>query len=352
MKIDGREIGSNSKPYIIAEVSANHNGSLDRALNLIRLGKQAGADAIKLQTYTPDSLTIDAPTPDFLIHGGLWDKRTLYDLYSEAQTPWDWHEALFEEARNQDITMFSSPFDADAIDLLETLNCPAYKIASFEIIDLALIRKAASTGKPLIISTGLANRDEIREAVETARESGASEIALLHCLSSYPAPPSHYKLGTIPVLRQDFGCEIGLSDHTIGNDVAIASVALGASLVEKHFTLDRNGNGPDDSFSMDVDGLAALRSSLDVAWSSLGFDDFKIQESEKENLRFRRSLYFVRNVALGEVISESDVRSIRPGYGVAPKNLSRIIGVRCPIDVVRGQRVTQDFLDLCTTGHQ
>lgn len=344
MKIENREIGQQSRPYIIAELSANHNGSLDRAMSLIGAAKASGADAIKLQTYTADTLTINSTKPDFVIKGGLWDKRTLYDLYQEAHTPWHWHEDLFLEAKLNDITIFSSPFDSTAVDLLENLGAPAYKIASFEIVDLALIKTVASTGKPLIISTGLATLNEIEEAFGTAKEAGAKEVALLHCLSSYPAPPSEYKLNSIQRLRQIFGCESGLSDHTVGNDIAIASVALGATIIEKHFTQDTSGDGPDDSFSMDASDLKRLRQSVDTAWSSLGFDDFRVQESEKANLRFRRSLYFVRDVRAGQVLTVDDVRSIRPGFGVAPKHLAGLVGLPAPQSFSAGERVTPELL--------
>ena len=344
MKIEKREIGQQSKPYIIAELSANHNGSIDRAISLIGAAKASGADAIKLQTYTADTLTIDSSKSDFVIKGGLWDKRTLYDLYQEAHTPWNWHKDLFLEAKSQDITIFSSPFDSTAVDLLENLGAPAYKIASFEIVDLELIKTVASTGKPLIISTGLANIDEIEEAFNTAKQAGAEEVALLHCLSSYPAPPSEYKLNSIQRLREVFGCEAGLSDHTVGNDIALASVALGATIIEKHFTQNTAGDGPDDSFSMDASGLEQLRKSVDIAWSAMGFDEFRIQESEKDNLRFRRSLYFVRDIAVGQVITDEDVRSIRPGYGIEPKHLASLIGRPSPDNYSAGDRVTHDFL--------
>ena len=344
MKIENREIGQQARPYIIAELSANHHGSIDRALSLIGTAKASGADAIKLQTYTADTLTIDSSKPDFVIKGGLWDKRTLYDLYQEAHTPWHWHKELFLEAKSHDITIFSSPFDSTAVDLLENLGAPAYKIASFEIVDLELIKTVASTGKPLIISTGLANLNEIEEAFDTARQAGAEVVALLHCLSSYPAPPSEYKLNSIQRLRETFGCEAGLSDHTVGNDIAIASVALGATIIEKHFTQNTSGDGPDDSFSMDASDLVRLRQSVDTAWSSLGFDEFQVQESEKNNLRFRRSLYFVRDIVVGQIFTDKDVRSIRPGYGVEPKHLASLIGRPSPENYSAGDRVTQEDL--------
>jgi len=346
--IDKRSIGSGEKPYIIAEISANHNGSLDRAKRLVLAAKKSGADAVKLQTYTADTLTLKSTEPDFMITGGLWDGRSLYDLYEEAQTPWAWHEELFKAAQDAEITIFSSPFDRTAVDLLEALDAPAYKIASFEIIDHDLISYAARTGKPMIISTGLATLLEIEEAVEVAKSNGCGDLALLHCLSSYPAPPYEYKLHTIPELRKKFGLEIGLSDHTVGNVVSTAAVALGASIVEKHFTESTSGLGPDDSFSMDSRGLANLRTELDVTWASLGFDDYNRQESELSNLRFRRSLYFVKDLEVGDILVEGDVRSIRPGYGIAPKRLHDILGQKMLVSVSRGTAVSQGIFDKMT----
>ncbi|QKJ25931.1 pseudaminic acid synthase [Aquiluna borgnonia] len=348
MRIDGREIGVNKPPYLIAEISANHNGSLSRALDLIAAAKRNGASAVKLQTYTADTLTIQSAKSDFQINGGIWDGRTLYDLYQQAHTPWEWHQELFDAASEIGITIFSSPFDASAVELLERLNAPAYKIASFEIVDLELIRIAASTGKPLIISTGLASLEEITEAYDVAMESGAEDVALLHCLSSYPAPASEYKLNTIEKLRSIFDSQIGLSDHTVGNDVALAAISLGATIIEKHFTWDTTSGGPDDSFSMDPSGLKSLRESADRVWESLGFDNFAIQPSERDNIRFRRSLYFVKDVKRGEMLSRDHVRSIRPGYGVAPKFLKKIIGKNAPVAFYAGDPVTKEVLDqLC-----
>lgn len=348
MIINGRKIGTAQKPYIIAEISANHNGSLERAKRIIRAAKESGADAVKLQTYTADTLTIDSDMPGFLIDGGLWDGRTLYELYDQAHTPWSWHGELFQTASDLDITIFSSPFDKSAIDLLEGLGAPAYKIASFEIVDLSLIAYAASTGKPLIISTGLASLSEIDEAVEVAKSQGCEELALLHCLSSYPAPSSEYKLHTIPALKARFNLEIGLSDHTVGNLVPAAAVALGATILEKHFTENTQGGGPDDIFSMDSNGLSDLRTAVDVTWSSLGFDDFARQVSEQDNLRFKRSLYFVKDLAKGDIITSEHVRSIRPGFGVHPKHLESILGKKISSSALRGMPLTPEILEnLC-----
>ena len=345
MIVDKRSIGTGEKPYIIAEISANHNGSLDRAKRLVLAAKQSGADAVKLQTYTADTLTLKSIEPDFMIKGGLWDGKSLHDLYEEAHTPWVWHEELFKTARDAEITIFSSPFDRTAVDLLEAMDAPAYKIASFEIIDHDLISYAARTGKPMIISTGLASLLEIEEAVEIAQSNGCGDLALLHCLSSYPAPPEEYKLHTIQKLRKEFGLEVGLSDHTVGNVVPTAAVALGASMVEKHFTESTSGAGPDDSFSMDSKGLVDLRTGLDVTWASLGFDDYNRQPSEISNLRFRRSLYFVKDLNAGDILVEGDVRSIRPGYGMAPKRLHDVLGQKMPLSVSRGTAVSQEIFD-------
>lgn len=324
--IDGRKIGPDHPPYVIAELSANHNGSLDTALRIIEEASKAGADAVKLQTYRPDTITLNSDNDDFRIKGGLWDGRTLYDLYEEAHTPWDWHKPLFDHARKLGITIFSSPFDSTAIDLLEDINAPAYKIASFEAVDLPLIRYAAATGKPMIISTGMADAEEIAEAVEAAREGGCKELALLHCVSGYPAPPEDYNLRTIPDMMARFGLVTGLSDHTLDNTTAIASVALGASIIEKHFTLNRNGGGPDDSFSLEADEFAQLCKGARVAWDALGKVDYGRKSSEIGNVKFRRSLYFVKDLKAGEIITADAVRSVRPGYGLAPKHLDEVVG--------------------------
>ncbi|SDH62243.1 pseudaminic acid synthase [Propionivibrio dicarboxylicus] len=344
IKISERAIGPAHPPYVIAELSANHNGSLDTALRIVAEAKCAGADAIKLQTYTPDTITLDCDNEEFRIHGGLWDGRTLYDLYREAHMPWDWHKPLFDRAREIGITIFSSPFDTTAIDLLEDLNAPAYKIASFEAVDLPLIKYAASTGKPMIISTGMACAEEIQEAIESAREGGCKELAILHCVSGYPAPASDYNLRTIPDMIARFGCVTGLSDHTLDNTTAIASIALGASIIEKHFTLDRSGGGPDDTFSLEPPELAALCKGVRSAWEALGNIDYGCKASERANVQFRRSLYFVKNLRAGEMITSDAVRSVRPGLGLAPKFLERILGRRVRRDITRFTPVSmEDF---------
>lgn len=334
-QISGRRIGSQYEPYIIAEMSANHNGDISTAFRIIEEAKKAGADALKIQTYTPDTITLNSDLPDFQIKGGLWDGKTLYELYQWAHTPWEWHERLFNHAKKIGIPIFSTPFDTTAVDLLEDLNAPAYKIASFEAVDLPLIRYVAATGKPMIISTGMADAEEIQEAITAAREGGCNQLAILHCVSGYPAPPEDYNLSTIGDMAKRFGVITGLSDHTLGNATAIASVALGASIIEKHFTLDRNGGGPDDSFSLEPDALKALCCDSKTAWQAIGSVDYGQKSSERGNAQFRRSLYYVRELRAGDVITPEDVKSVRPGYGIQPKNLPLIMGRRLLIDVAR-----------------
>jgi pseudaminic acid synthase len=324
--IDGRAIGLAYRPYIIAELSANHNGKIENAIQIINEAKKAGADAVKLQTYTADTLTLNSSAEEFQIHGGLWDGKTLYQLYQEAHMPWEWHKVLFAHARKIRITIFSSPFDNTALDLLEDLNTPAYKIASFEAVDIPLIRYVASTGKPMIISTGMANEEEIAEAIDAARSGGCKELAILHCVSGYPAPAEDYNLRIIPDMANKFGLVTGLSDHTLDNITAIASVVLGASIIEKHVTLDRSHGGPDDSFSLEPAELAALCRDSKTAWSALGCIDYGRKSSEISNAKFRRSLYFVKNLRAGDVITADAIRSVRPGYGIAPKYLDSVLG--------------------------
>lgn len=344
IQIAGRSIGHGYAPYVIAELSANHNGKLDTALRIIEEAKKAKADAIKLQTYKPDTITLNCDTEDFKIRGGLWDGRTLYDLYEEAHMPWDWHKTLFEHARKVGITIFSSPFDNTAIDLLEDLNAPAYKIASFEAIDLPLIKYAAGTRKPLIISTGMADAQEIQEAIDAAREGGCKELAILHCVSGYPAPAEDYNLLTISDMMKRFGLVTGLSDHTLDNTTAIASVALGASIIEKHFTLDRHGGGPDDSFSLEPSELAQLCQGCHTAWRALGQVDYGRKSSEMGNAQFRRSLYFVRDMKAGEVITADCVRSVRPGFGLPPKFIDSILGKKVNMNIKNGTALKIDYL--------
>ncbi|MCG9579483.1 pseudaminic acid synthase [Vibrio tubiashii] len=343
--IDGRKIGPEYPPYIIAELSANHNGDINRAFQIMEEAKKAGADAIKLQTYTHETITIDCDSEEFQIHGGLWDGKTLYKLYEEAHMPWEWHEPLFKKAKELGITIFSSPFDFSAVDLLEQLDAPAYKIASFEIIDLPLIKRVAQTGKPMIISTGMANEEEIAEAIKTAKQNGCTELVVLHCVSGYPAPAEQYNLRTINDISGRFGVISGLSDHTIDNATAVASVVLGASVIEKHVTLDRNGGGADDSFSIEPPELYALCKDASTAWKSLGRVNYERTEAEKGNAKFRRSLYIVEDLKKGEVLSNKNIRSIRPGYGLEPKYYEEVLGKRVKIDLSRGTALSFDHLE-------
>jgi len=329
---------------VICELSGNHNGSLERALRLLEEAAATGADAIKIQSYTPDTITIDHDGPGFRIEGGLWDGRTLYDLYGEAQTPFEWHEALFQHARELGVTLFSTPFDESAVDLLEELGAPAYKIASFEAVDLPLIAYVASRRKPMIISTGMANLDEIGEAVRTARENGCDQIVLLHCVSSYPAPDDQSNVRTVPDLAERFGVVSGLSDHTVGSAVAVASIALGGCVVEKHFTLARSDGGPDAAFSLEPDEFRTLVEDCKRAWRSLGHPTYDLQGCEQGSIAFGRSVYVVRDVRAGEGLTRENVRSIRPGNGLPPKHLPEVLGRRASRDLKRGEPLAWDAL--------
>ncbi len=345
IQIAGRSIGVDHPPFVIAELSANHNGRLDIALRIIEEAKKAGADAVKLQTYTADTITLNSQAEDFQIHGGLWDGKNLYQLYQEAQMPWEWHKPLFEHARQVGIPIFSSPFDPTAVDLLEDLNAPAYKIASFEAVDLPLISYVASTGKPMIISTGMADAEEIQEAIDAARAGGCQQLAVLHCVSGYPAPAEEYNLRTIPDMMARFGLVTGLSDHTLDNTTAITSVAMGASIIEKHFTLDRSGGGPDDSFSLEPADLAALCHGAKTAWQAMGRVDYGRKSSEQGNAKFRRSLYFVKDMKAGDVITVENVRSVRPGYGLPPKFLAYIIGKKVKVNIFANTPTSSDLIE-------
>ncbi|MDR1450855.1 MAG: pseudaminic acid synthase [Helicobacteraceae bacterium] len=340
MIIDSREINENNPPYIVAELSANHAGSLANALKAIDLAKAAGADAVKIQTYEPDTLTIDCDKEDFMIRGGLWDGRTLYDLYREAYTPFVWHKALFERAKEIGVTIFSSPFDAACVDLLESLNASAYKIASFEIVDFELIAAAAKTKKPLIISTGASSEEEIGEALEIARSNGATQIALLHCVSEYPAPIEAANTRTIAYLKKRFDTEVGLSDHTLGLSAAVTGVALGATLIEKHFTPDRSLASPDSAFSIDPSALSDLKRAAIEAWKTLGAEGIKRAEGETRNRIFRRSIYAIKDIKKGEPFMRDNTRVIRPGYGLAPKELPRVLHSFAAKDISRGEAIT------------
>ncbi|WP_367987886.1 pseudaminic acid synthase [Vibrio sp. NTOU-M3] len=344
ISIDGRKIGPDFPPYIIAELSANHNGDINRAFLIMEEAKKAGADAIKLQTYTHETITMDCDSEEFQIHGGLWDGQTLYELYKKAHMPWSWHKPLFEKAKELGITIFSSPFDFTAVELLEELGAPAYKIASFEVIDLPLIKKVAQTGKPMIISTGMANEKEIEEAIKTAKENGCQELVVLHCVSGYPAPAEQYNLRTITDIAERFDVLSGLSDHTIDNATAVTSVALGACLIEKHVTMDRSGGGADDSFSLEPLELKALCQDTKTAWQALGKVNYERTEAEKGNVKFRRSLYVVKDIEAGEELTPDNVRSIRPGFGLEPKYYEKVIGKVAKVHIVRGTPLSFELI--------
>lgn len=345
ISIAGQTIGSESRPYVIAELSGNHNGNIGHALAIMDAAREAGADAIKLQTYTADTLTIDHDGPGFTISGGLWEGRTLYELYQQASTPWDWHEELFAHGRKIGITVFSSPFDETAIEFLETLQAPAYKIASFEMVDHALIERAAATGKPLIISTGLATFDEIDEAINAAQRGGAREIMLLHCISGYPTPAEDANLATIPVLRDRLCLPIGLSDHTLGTAVATAAVALGAVAIEKHVTLRRDDGGPDAAFSLEPDELKTLCDDCRTGWAALGTPKYERARSEEDSMIFRRSLYVVADIPAGGTLDTTNIRSIRPGYGLPPKHLKDVLGRRARNAIMRGTALDWSLIE-------
>jgi len=345
MIIATHNVGPGNPAYIVAELSANHHGSLDRAMDIIRAAKVAGADAIKLQTYTPDTITIKSDRESFRIKGGtLWDVKTLHDLYGEASTPWDWHLPLQKLATELGLDFFSSPFDCSAVDFLEKLNVPAYKIASPEIVDLQLIEKAARTGKPLIISTGMATREEITEALETAQRCGARDIALLKCTSSYPANPEDMNLRTIPELAKLFQVPVGLSDHTLGIAAPVAAVVLGACIVEKHLTLSRSDPGPDSAFSLEPQEFKAMVEAVRVAEKALGVGQVGPSPAENASRAFRRSLFVVEDIRCGDLFSAHNLRSIRPADGLHTRHLAQIIGKRCTRDVERGTPLSWDMV--------
>lgn len=342
ISIDGRTIGHDHAPYIIAELSANHNGSIDKALASIKMAKDMGADAVKIQSYTADTMTIESNLPDFKISGGLWDGYNLYQLYQEAHTPFEWHQQLFDYAREIGITLFSTPFDESAVDLLESLNAPAYKIASFELTDIPLIEYVASKGKPMIMSTGMANLDEISQAVQCAKKSGCNQLVLLHCISAYPAPMNESNLKTITDLAEKFGCLVGLSDHTIGPTVPLMATALGATVIEKHVTLSRQDKGPDSEFSLEPEELRSLCDQTKLAWQTLGTAGYERKPAEEANARFRRSIYFVEDLAENTLITSKHIRRIRPGFGLAPKYFDRLIGMKTTTAISRGEPVSWD----------
>jgi N-acetylneuraminate synthase len=344
--IGERKIGPDSPPFIIAEMSGNHNQSLERALAIVEAAARAGAHALKLQTYTADTMTLDITEGDFYIEdpNSLWQGNSLYALYQEAYTPWEWHKPIFDRCRELGLLAFSTPFDETAVDFLESLDVPAYKIASFENTDLPLIRKVAATGKPIIISTGMATAAELDETVRAAREAGCNDIILLKCTSTYPATPENTNLRTLPHLQQLFDCQVGLSDHTMGTGVAVASVVLGATVIEKHFTLSRADGGVDSAFSMEPEEMKALVIETERAWQALGQIQYGPTEKEKPSLKHRRSLYVVQDMKVGDVFTKENVRAIRPGAGLAPKYYEQLLGRQVKCDVKRGTPVTWDLL--------
>ncbi len=344
IEIAGRKVGPGQPVFVIAEMSANHNRDIEEAVKIIRSAKECGADAVKLQTYTPDTLTIDCDKEYFKVKGTIWEGKSLYDLYGEAYTPWDWYSRLKSVAGEEGVILFSTPFDNSAVNFLEKMEVPAYKIASFELVDIPLIEYVASKGRPIIMSTGMATLEEIEEAVEAARGAGCRELALLKCTSAYPAPPEEMNLRVIPDLAERFGVVAGLSDHTLGTSSAVASVALGASIIEKHFTLSRAVEGVDSSFSLEPSELKAMVGSVREVEKALGSVGYKVTEKEAESRVFRRSLFVVEDIKKGEVFTKEKIRSIRPGYGLPPKYLKEIIGKKAIKDIERGTPLKKEHV--------
>jgi len=346
LMIAGRTIGASAPPFVIAEMSGNHNHSLERALAIVDAAADSGAHALKIQTYTADTITLDVERDEFVISdpSSLWTGKTLYSLYEEAHTPWDWHEAIFARARERGMIPFSTPFDETAVDFLETLDSACYKIASFENVHLPLIRKVASTGKPIIISTGMATEEELSEAVEAARGAGCTDLVLLKCTSTYPATPENTNLATIPHMRERFGCHVGLSDHSMGIGVSVAAVALGAVAIEKHFTLARADGGVDSAFSMEPDEMRALVVETERAWQALGHVSYGPTDAEKASLQFRRSLYVAEDMHAGDVFTHANLRVVRPGFGLAPKHYDEVLGKRITRAAAKGTAVSWDLV--------
>ena len=346
INIRGKEVGANFPPLIIAEMSGNHNQSLERALSIVEVAAKAGVHALKIQTYTADTMTLDIDTDEFFIENknSLWKGKSLYKLYQEAHTPWEWHKPIFDKCKELGIIGFSTPFDETAVDFLESLDVPCYKIASFENIDIPLIRKVASTGKPMIISTGMATIAELDECVRTVREAGCKDLILLKCTSAYPASPENSNLATIPHMKQLFNCQVGISDHTLGIGVSVAGVALGATVIEKHFTLSRSDGGVDSAFSVEPAEMAVLVEEINRAWEAVGKIYYGQTDNEKESLKFRRSLYIVNDMKAGDIITKENLRVIRPGLGLPPKYYEILLGKRVKIDTKKGTPVSWNIL--------
>ncbi|AMA64008.1 MAG: pseudaminic acid synthase [Kurthia gibsonii] len=346
IKVEQYEIGFDQRPFIIAEMSGNHNQSLERALEIVEAAAKSGAHALKIQTYTADTLTLNVERDDFLIKDeeSLWKSRKLHDLYNEAYTPWEWHEPIFNRAKELGMLAFSTPFDDSAVDFLETLDVPLYKIASFENTDLPLIKKVAATGKPMIVSTGMANAAELDELVRTAKENGCKDLILLKCTSTYPATPENTNIATIPHMRELFDVQVGLSDHTMGTGVAVAAVALGATVIEKHFTLSRADGGVDAAFSMEPAEMKALVEETERAWQAIGKVTYGPTEKEKASLKFRRSIYVAKDIQAGESFTEENIRIVRPGYGLEPKYYPNLIGKVAKKSYTMGTPITFDDL--------
>lgn len=346
MLIDGKEIGLDNRPFIIAELSGNHNQSLERALMLVEMAAKSGVQAVKIQTYTADTMTLDLKDEDFYVSddSSLWKGNTLYQLYQKAYTPWEWHRPIFDRCEELGLVGFSTPFDESAVEFLESMNPPCYKIASFENTDIPLIKKVASTGKPMIISTGMASVSELDETVRVARKEGCKDLILLKCTSTYPASAEESNLVTIPNMRSLFNCEVGLSDHTLGIGVALASISLGASVIEKHFTIRRSDGGVDSAFSMEPEEMSSLVKESERAWSSLGKIVYGPTENEKKSLKFRRSLYIAEDIKAGEILTRKNLKSLRPGNGLSPRFYDVILGKKINRDVKRGTPVTWDLI--------